>query len=124
MRSAGEAAGDLPIQYVVVDPSAASFIQCIRRRARFSVRLAVNDVLDGIRYTSSFLRAGRLLLCEDCRDAIREFGLYRWDSNSPVDKPLKENDHAMDDVRYFCATVMAREWAGDVGFVCTTVPRR
>lgn len=102
-------AGGLPIQYIVVDPSAASFIQCIRRHGRFGVRLAINSVLDGIRYTGGFLQSGRLLLHESCKDSIREFGLYRWDEKSPVDKPIKENDHAMDDIRYFCATVLYGE---------------
>jgi hypothetical protein len=45
----------------------------------------------------------------DCKDAIREFGLYSWDDKGEVDKPIKENDHAMDDIRYFCATVMKRD---------------
>jgi phage terminase large subunit len=37
---------------------------------------------------------------------VREFGLYRWDESAAEDKPIKENDHAMDDIRYFCQTVL------------------
>ena len=105
-------AGDMPVEHVVVDPSAASFIATIRRHGRFSVRKARNEVLDGIRLTSVLLRAGRLLIHESCKDAIREFGLYCWDDRegkAQVDKPLKTNDHAMDDIRYFCSTVLRRE---------------
>ncbi len=102
-------AGDLPITYVVVDPSAASFITTIRRHGRFSVRKAKNDVLDGIRLTAAMLRTGVIKIGSGCVDAIREFGLYRWDDKGEVDKPIKENDHAMDDIRYFCATVMRRD---------------
>lgn len=102
-------AGDLPIECVVVDPSAASFIAAIRRHGRFAVRRARNDVLDGIRLTSMLLRAGRILIHRDCKDAIREFGLYRWDEKSEADRPVKENDHAMDDIRYFCSTVLRRK---------------
>ena len=105
-------AGDLSVRHVVVDPSAASFIETIRRHGRFSVRKAHNEVLDGIRLTSVLLRAGRLLIHESCTDAIREFGLYCWDDKADkaqVDKPLKINDHAMDDIRYFCSTVLRRE---------------
>lgn len=102
-------AGDLPITYVVVDPSAASFITTIRRHGRFSVRKAKNDVLDGIRLTAAMLRTGVIKIGAGCVDAIREFGLYRWDDKGEVDKPIKENDHAMDDIRYFCATVMRRD---------------
>lgn len=102
-------AGNLPIDYIVVDPSAASFIETIRRHGRFSVRKAKNEVLDGIRLTSMLLRADRLLFCDCCKDSIREFALYRWDDKEELDKPIKENDHAMDDIRYFCSTVLRRK---------------
>ena len=102
-------AGNRVIQNVVVDPSAASFIACIRRHGRFSVRKAKNDVLSGIRLTASMLHAGVIKIGAGCKDAIREFGLYSWDEKGEVDKPVKENDHAMDDIRYFCNTVMRRD---------------
>lgn len=102
-------AGNLPIDYIVVDPSAASFIETIRRHGKYSVRKAKNDVLDGIRLTSMLLRADRLLFCDCCKDSIREFALYRWDDKGELDKPIKENDHAMDDIRYFCSTVLRRK---------------
>ena len=102
-------AGDRVIRCVIVDPSAASFIACIRRHGRFSVRKARNEVLPGIRLVAALLSAGLLKIGENCRDAIREFGLYRWEEQGQVDKPVKEHDHAMDDIRYFCATVMRRD---------------
>jgi len=102
-------AGDRDIRSVIVDPSAASFIATIRRHGRFSVRKARNDVLPGIRLTATLLKAGIIKISTSCEDAIREFGLYRWDERGEVDKPIKENDHAMDDIRYFCATVMRRD---------------
>ena len=101
-------AGDRLIQCVVVDPSAASFIATIRRHGRFAVRKAKNDVMFGIRLTATMLKAGIIRIGENCKDAIREFGLYRWDEKGEVDRPIKENDHAMDDIRYFCSTVMWR----------------
>lgn len=103
-----ELVGDRDIRYVVIDPSAASFITCIRSHGRFSVRKAKNDVMYGIRLTAMMLQAGVIKIGADCKDAIREFGLYHWDDKGEVDKPVKENDHAMDDIRYFCATVMRR----------------
>ncbi|MBE6723308.1 MAG: PBSX family phage terminase large subunit [Ruminococcaceae bacterium] len=101
------------IRKVIVDPSAASFIECIRRHGKFRVWEADNNVLDGIRVTSSFLHAGMLQFHESCKDTIREFGLYRWDDDKNDDTVIKENDHAMDAMRYFCYTVLAREfrWA-------------
>ena len=105
-------AGDRDISAVIVDPSAASFITTIRRHGRFSVRKARNEVLPGIRMTATMLKTGLIKIGADCKDAIREFGLYRWDDKGEVDKPIKENDHAMDDIRYFCATVMRRYMRG------------
>ena len=101
-------AGDLPVQQVIVDPSAASFIATIRQHGRFSVRKAKNDVLPGIRLVAALLRTGALQIAEGCTDSLREFGLYRWQENGQ-DAPCKENDHAMDDIRYFCATVLRRD---------------
>lgn len=107
-RKIEELVGDRDIRYVVIDPSAASFITCIRSHGRFSVRKAKNDVMYGIRLTAMMLQAGVIKIGADCKDAIREFGLYHWDDKGEVDKPVKENDHAMDDIRYFCATIMRR----------------
>ncbi len=101
-------AGDKPVEQVVVDPSAASFIAVLRRRGRFPVRKAKNDVLAGIRLVSSLLAKDVLLFTEQCTDSIREFSLYCWQPEGQ-DRPLKENDHAMDDIRYFCATVLRRD---------------
>lgn len=106
-------AGGRVIQYVVVDPSAASFIETIRRHGRFSIKKADNSVLDGIRVTAALLNAGKILIDESCKDCIKEFGVYAWDEKATEDKPIKESDHAMDDIRYFCNTVLRREFKWD-----------
>lgn len=93
------------IRQVIVDPSAASFITALRKR-KFAVRQANNDVLDGIRRTAVYLRDGNIKIHRSCVNSIREFGLYRWDEKSTEDRAVKENDHAMDDIRYFCNTIM------------------
>ena len=110
---------DLPITRVIVDPSAASFIECIRRHGEFRVKPAINSVIDGIRITSSLLNSGMIRIDPSCKDCIREFGLYRWDEKKTADTVLKENDHAMDEVRYFCNTVLRKkfkwlDWRSDV----------
>lgn len=101
------------IQSVIVDPSAASFIETIRRHGRFVVIQANNDVINGIRCVGSLLQAGLIKIHESCADSRREFGLYAWDEKSSEDRVLKEFDHAMDDIRYFCYTIFAPEvrWA-------------
>lgn len=93
---------------VIVDPSAASLIECIHRHGFFHTRAARNSVLDGIADTAVLLDAGRLHISPECKDLIREFSLYRWDDKAAEDKVIKENDHAMDDMRYFVHTAMWR----------------
>lgn len=101
-------AGGRTIQYVVVDPSAASFITSIRRHGRFSVRKAKNDVIAGINTTATLIEQGRVMINKSCRDILREFKTYRFDECAACDRVIKENDHAMDDMRYFCYTVLDR----------------
>lgn len=93
------------IRRVIVDPSAASFIAALRKRG-FRVQQANNSVLDGIRRTAVYLRDGIIKIHRSCLDSIREFGLYRWDEKSTEDRVIKENDHAMDEIRYFANTVL------------------
>lgn len=104
-------AGDANVRAVIVDPSAASFIEVIRRHKRFLVRKAKNDVVPGIMTTARYLNDGTIKIHRSCKDCIREFGLYRWDESCGEDRPIKENDHAMDDCRYFAQTVL-REKVG------------
>ena len=99
-----ELAGDLEIEAIIVDPSAASFMECIRRHGRFKVIPAKNEVISGIRRVSESLRIGQMKFSSECKDTIREFSLYCWNEGS--DAPKKENDHAMDDVRYFVSTIL------------------
>ena len=105
-------AGDLNIEAVIADPSAASFLECIRRHGRFRAVPAKNDVIDGIRRVSDALKERRILFSQSCTDCLREFSLYRWDNTAARDAPRKEYDHAMDDVRYFVSTVLAHEEDG------------
>ena len=99
-------AGDRKISQVVVDPSAASFIEVIRRHGKFRVTPAQNNVVNGIRRVSQALKDGIIKICRNCKASKREFSLYRWDSRKADDLPVKENDHAMDDIRYFVTTVI------------------
>lgn len=105
-------ADNCAVEKVIVDPSAASFIECIRRHGRFHVVKAENDVVAGIRRVAAALKEGRLKFHESCTDTIREFTLYRWSAKAGTDAPIKENDHAMDDMRYF-VTAMLRENSDD-----------
>ena len=116
-----ELAGDRNISKVIVDPSAASFIECIRRHEKFRVVKADNDVITGIRQVCTALKQNNLRFNESCKDILREFQLYRWNEKTGSDAPIKENDHAMDDMRYF-VTDMINSQGGDE-FVALSVSR-
>lgn len=111
--------GEKPVECVLVDPSAASFMECIRRHGKYPVVAAKNDVLSGIRRVCDALKQGRILFHESCADSIREFSLYVWDEQGS-DAPVKENDHAMDEIRYFVSHISAET---DGGFFVGSLSR-
>ncbi len=114
-------AGGREISGVIVDPSAASFMEVLRRKG-WRVQKADNDVLSGIRLTSDLLKSGRLVICRDCGDCLREIEEYTWDlREGRKDTVRKAHDHAMDDMRYFAATVLGRR---DRGFAACSVERK
>ena len=112
--------GERNVTAVIVDPSAASFMEVLRRRG-WQVRKADNDVLSGIRLTSDCLKDGRIVICRGCADCIREMDEYVWDLNAPGDRVKKEHDHAMDDMRYFVSSVLGKK---ETGFTACAVERR
>ena len=114
-------AGDRPITAVIVDPSAASFLELLRRRG-WRVQKANNDVLSGIRLTSDCLKTGKIVIGPGCTDCLREMEEYVWDlKDGSKDKVRKEHDHAMDDMRYFVSTVLGERQGG---FAACTVERK
>lgn len=96
--------GDLPIWRLIIDPSATSFIALCRQRKRFKILPAKNEVLAGIQNTARALSERKMLINDCCTRTIQEYRLYAWDKKAAEDKPVKENDHAMDATRYFVNT--------------------
>lgn len=104
-----EFVGKLPLKGVIIDPSAASFIAAVRKRGKFRVIKAKNDVVDGIRDVASALVEGLIKYNDCCIETFREFSSYVWDEKAAQrgeDKPMKENDHQMDGDRYFVHTIV------------------
>ena len=117
----GKLAEGRNITAVIVDPSAASFIEVLRRHG-WRVRKAENDVLGGIRLTADCLKEGRVVICEGCHDCLREMEEYVWDLGAGErDRVKKEHDHAMDDMRYFVSTVLGEKISG---FAAAAVERK
>ena len=112
-------AGGRSIREVIVDPSAASFLEVLRREG-WNVRKADNDVVSGIRKTADALKSGKIVICDRCTDCLREMDLYVWDLDAGGDKVVKRNDHAMDDMRYFVTGVLG----GRAGFAACAPERK
>jgi PBSX family phage terminase large subunit len=92
-----------PVRAIYIDPSAASFKLECRKQDITGFVDADNDVENGIRFLSTNLMGGRLKIFNSCRNLIKEFESYIWDTRAKErgkDIPLKENDHAIDALRY------------------------
>ena len=90
---------------VIIDPSAASFIALLRKRGKYHVIPADNAVADGIRETATCMQTGKIKISPACVNLINEMGGYVWDDTAGEDRPIKVNDHACDDMRYFVKTM-------------------
>lgn len=96
--------------FMIVDPSAASFMEQLLADRVPGLTAADNSVLDGIRTVSSLLGADRLRVHESCKPLISELASYSWDDKATEegqDKPLKVADHAVDALRYGVHTTQA-----------------
>lgn len=88
------------------DPESASGILELKNRG-VNVREVVKNkdsVRNGINTVSELLATGRLKIHESCRNLIWEFETYRYPERKPdrneEENPIKENDHALDALRY------------------------
>jgi phage terminase large subunit len=109
-REDGTAEHGVRPDFMVVDPSAASFIEQLLHDRVHGITPADNSVLDGIRTVSSLLALDRLRVHESCRPLISELASYSWDDKATEageDKPLKVADHAVDALRYGIHTTQA-----------------
>lgn len=88
---------------IYIDPSAASFKTEVLKKTFLNVIDAENEVVNGIRFVAQYLNQGTLKICKKAKNLISEMQSYVWDPKclkQGIDKPLKENDHAIDALRY------------------------
>ena len=85
---------------IYIDPSAKGYIDDLHRDGYPAIG-AVNDVLVGIQRVRGVLASG-FSIDPACSNTIDEFGMYAYPDNPRVetDKPVKDNDHALDALRY------------------------
>lgn len=99
---------------IILDPSAASFKAELKQRG-LRVTDADNEVLDGIRMVSTMFGLRLVRVHKQCKHFREEVTAYIWDAKAGAkgdEKPVKENDHCMDGIRYIVKTkIKARRLA-------------
>lgn len=91
---------------IYIDPSAAAYIDDIEREG-YPVEKANNDVQTGIQRVSAAL--SQLTVDPACVYTIEEFESYQYpdEGKGSSDKPVKQNDHCLDALRYATMGAMA-----------------
>jgi PBSX family phage terminase large subunit len=95
---------------VILDPSAASFKIAARQKG-IRIKGADNEVLDGIRLTSSLFNLNLFRIHKKCINTRNEIASYVWDEKKAQrgeEEPVKDHDHACDMFRYYCKTIIKR----------------
>lgn len=96
----------------VIDPASRGRsqhdgIQLVQQYKDLGLDLAFakNSVESGIYEVWQRLSTGRLKIFKSCTNTLYEYRLYRRDEKGRI---VKENDHAMDETRYFCMSGIDR----------------
>ena len=106
VNTVSEWANEKKCSIIAVDESAAGLIADLRNSGVGAVG-AKGRVLDGIQKVQNRLNVQgdgkpRLTIDPSCVNVINEFESYQWKQTRGIEKdePVKENDHAMDAIRY------------------------
>lgn len=86
----------IPVERVVIDPSAASF-KLVVRQMGYVPKDANNEVLEGIRLTSSGFHRRIIKINKRCKNLMDELNSYSWDEKAKdrgVEQPIKQDDHS------------------------------
>lgn len=104
--------GQPTVEYLVVDPSAASLQTELQAQNHHNLRGADNRVVFGVQQVATLLHTKRLFVTDRCRGWIEEIPGYSWDDKAAKlgeDKVKKGADHSLDAGRYAVASTYP-EW--------------
>lgn len=88
---------------IYLDPSAAAYIETLQRHG-YPAKKAENEVNFGIGVVATALVDG-LTIDPSCINLVAEIESYHFpDNRTESDKPVKQFDHAVDALRYLCAS--------------------
>jgi PBSX family phage terminase large subunit len=92
--------------YVYPDPESPSAIESLRRKG-INLREVIkgkDSIKTGINVIRELFKQGRLFIHESCENLIWELETYSYDDkkdgHNEEENPIKENDHALDALRY------------------------
>jgi PBSX family phage terminase large subunit len=93
---------------VYPDPAEPDRIEEMKR-AGLNTREVSKDIVNGINRVRELFKQNRIHIHPDCKNLIWELETYRYPDKKPEkneeEKPVKENDHALDALRYALYTV-------------------
>ena len=95
---------------VYPDPESPSAIEVLNNKGIDVVEVIKNkdSIMNGINRVRQLLKMGKLHIHKSCVNLIAEFETYAYPEKSPdkneFENPIKENDHALDALRYALAT--------------------
>lgn len=85
------------------DPAEPDRIE-ILKKAGLNCREVSKDIVAGIDHVRELFKQNRIHIHPDCKNLITELETYRYPEKKPErneeEKPVKENDHALDALRY------------------------
>lgn len=98
-----DVARSMAANYYFPDPAEPDRIEEMRR-AGLNVRDVSKEIEAGIQTVRELLKADRLFIHASCENLIAEFETYSYPEKKPdkaePELPIKENDHALDALRY------------------------
>lgn len=85
------------------DPAEPDRIEMLRRKG-LTIKEVSKDVVAGIDTLKSLFKNGKIKIHKDCVNLINELETYAYkekkDGANEQEEPIKENDHALDSIRY------------------------
>ncbi len=88
---------------VYADPAEPDRIEILRKMG-LNCREVSKDIVAGVDRVRELFKQNRIHIAPDCKNLIHELETYRYPEKKPdqneQEKPVKENDHALDALRY------------------------
>jgi PBSX family phage terminase large subunit len=85
------------------DPAEPDRIEILNKKG-LNCREVSKDIVAGVDHVRELFKQGRIHIHPDCKNLIWELETYRYPDKKPekneAEKPVKENDHALDALRY------------------------